>query len=166
MTFTEKCDVLFLADAFQKFRNNSLKNYGLCPSHVLSAPALSWDALLNMTKVELQLTPDPGMFIFFEKGMKEGASYISNRYSKAKNKCFKSYDPKQESKHITYLDASNLYGYAISKFFPTSGYKWIDPKEYELNNHTSHSSKGCAVEVDLEYPKELRELHDYPLAPE
>ena len=45
-----ECDVLLLADVFEKFRNNSLKNYGLCPSHYLSAPALSWDAILNMTK--------------------------------------------------------------------------------------------------------------------
>ena len=47
-----KCDVLLLADVFEKFRNNSLKNYGLCPSHYLSAPALSWDAMLNMTNVK------------------------------------------------------------------------------------------------------------------
>ena len=77
------------------------------------------------------------------------------------------YDPKQESKHIMYLDANNLYGYAMSKFLPTSGFKWIDPKEFDLNKYISNSSKECALEVDLEYPKELRELHsDYPLAPD
>ena len=91
---------------------------------------------------------------------------ISNRYSKANNKYLKSYDPKQESKH-TYLDANNLYGYAMSKFLPTSGFKWIDPEEFDLNKYTSNSLKGCILEVDLEYPKELRELHsDYPLAPD
>ena len=67
-----KCGVLLLADVFEKFRNNSLKNYGLCPSHYLSAPALSWDAMLNMTKVELELIPDPDMYIFFEKGTRGG----------------------------------------------------------------------------------------------
>ena len=91
-----KCDALLLADVFEKFRNNSLKNYRLCPSHYLSALALSWDAMLNMTKVELELIPDPDMYIFFEKGTRGGVSYISNRYSKAKNKYLKSYDPKQE----------------------------------------------------------------------
>ena len=50
-----------LCDVFEKIRNNSLKNYGLCPSHYLSVPALSWDAMLNMTKVELELIPDPDM---------------------------------------------------------------------------------------------------------
>ena len=78
----------------------------------------------------------------------------------------KSYEPKQESKHITYLDANNLYGYAMSKFLVTSGFKWLDPKEFDLNKYTSNGSKGCVLEVDLEYPTELKELrNDYPLAP-
>ena len=65
----------------------------------------------------------------------------------------KSYDPKQEAEHIIYLDANNLYGYAMSKFLPANGFKWIIPKEFELNKYTSSSSKGCVLEVDLEYPK-------------
>ena len=53
----------------------------------------------------------------------------------------------------------------MSKFLSTNGFKWIDPKEFDLNKYISNSSKRCAVEVDLEYPKELRELHnDYSLA--
>ena len=53
----------------------------------------------------------------------------------------------------------------MSKFLPTSGFKWIDLKEFDLNKYTSNSSKGCVLKVDLEYPEELRELHnDYPLA--
>ena len=101
--FYLKCDVLLLADVFENFRNNSIKNYGLCPSHYLSAPALSWDAMLNVTKVKLELISDPDVYILFEKGMRGGVSYISNRYSKTKNMYLKSYDPKQESKHITYF---------------------------------------------------------------
>ena len=63
-----KYDVLLLADVLEKFtKNNSLNNYGLCPSRYLSAPTLSWDAMLNMTKVELKLIPDPDMYIFFKK---------------------------------------------------------------------------------------------------
>ena len=72
-----KCDVLLLADLFENFTNNSLKNYVLCPSHYLGVPALSLDAMLNMTKVELELIPDPNMCIFFEKGTRGGVSYIS-----------------------------------------------------------------------------------------
>ena len=85
-----KCDVLLLADVFEKIRNNSLKNYGLCPSHYLSAPALRWDAMLNMTNIKLELISDPDMYIFLEKGTRGSVSYISNRYSKAKNKYLKS----------------------------------------------------------------------------
>ena len=163
-----KCDVLLLADVFEKIRNNSLKNYGLCPSHYLSALALSWDAILHMTKVELELIPDPDMDIIFEKGTRGGISHISNRYSKANNKYLKPYDPKQESKHIIYLDANNLYGYAMSNFLPTGGFKWIDPRVlFDLNKYTSNSSKGSVLKVDLECPKELRELHnDDPLPPD
>ena len=55
----------------------------------------------------------------------------------------------------------------IMQFLPTSGCKWIGPKEFDMNKYTSNSSKGCALEVDLEYPKELNKLHnDYALAPD
>ena len=62
-------------------------------------------------------------------------------------------------------DTNNLYGYKIPKFFPASGFKWIDPNKFHLNKYTSNSLRGCVLEVNLEYPKELRESHnDYPLA--
>ena len=159
-----KYDVLWLADVFGKFRNNSLMNYWLCPNHYLRAPGLSWNAMLKMRNIGLELIWDPDMYIFFEKRTGGGISYISNRYYKANNKYLKSYDPKEESKHILYLDANNLDGYAMSKFLPTSGLKQIDPKDFDLNKYTSNSSKGCVLEVDLEHPKELQELnHDSPL---
>ena len=164
-----KCDILFLVNAFGKFRNNSLTNYGLFPSHYLSPPALSWDAMLNMTKVQLELITYPGMYIFFEKGIRGEVSYISNKYSKARNKYLKSNDPEHESKHVVYLDANNLYGYAMSKFLPTSGFKWnfFLQKKFDLNKYTSNSSKECVLVGDLEYPKELRESqNDYPSAPD
>ena len=96
------------------------------------------------------------MYIFFEKGMRGGVLYISNRYSKTNNKYLHFYDPKQESKHIICLEANNLYGYAMSKFLPTSVFKWIDPKEFDLNKYTGNSSKRCFLEVELEYPKGLQ----------
>ena len=74
----------------------------------MNAPGLSWDAMLKMAKIKLELIADPDMYIYFEKGTRAGISYISNKYSKASKKYLKSYDPKQESKHIIYLDASNL----------------------------------------------------------
>ena len=76
-----------------------------------------------MTKIQLEFITEPEMYIFFEKGTRGGISHIYKPYSEAKNKYFKSYNSKQESKHIIYLDANNLYGYAMSKFLPTSGFK-------------------------------------------
>ena len=129
---------------------------GLCPSHYLSETDLSWDAMLKMTKNEPELIPEPEMFIFFEKGTSGRISYIPNKYSRANNKYLKAYDPKQESKHVIYLDTNKLYGYTMSKFLPTSGFKWIDPKVFDLNKCTSSSSKRCVLEVDLGYLKGLQ----------
>ena len=83
--FCLKCDVLLLAEVFEKFKKNSLKNYELCPRHYLSAPVLSWDAMLNMIKVELELISDPEMYRLHVQGIRSGVSYISDRYSKANN---------------------------------------------------------------------------------
>ena len=86
-------------------------------------------------------------------------SCISERYIGGNNKYLKPYDPKQESKHIIYLDTNNLYGYAVCKFLLTSGFKWIDSTDFDSNKYSSNSSTVCVSEVDLEYPKELHELH-------
>ena len=91
--YQSKCDALLLSDVFEKFRNSSLKNYGLCPSHYLNSPALTSDAMLNMRKIELQRIPDTDMYLFFEKVMTGRVSYISKRHSKANNKYLKSHEP-------------------------------------------------------------------------
>ena len=84
---------VIISDVFEKFRSNSLTNHGLCPSHYLSAPWLSWNVMLKMTKIEFELIPDPGMYILFEKGTRGGISDISNRYSKDNSKYLESFDP-------------------------------------------------------------------------
>ena len=116
----------------------------------MSEPGLSRDAVFKMTKVKPELIIDADMYILFEKGTRGGVSCISNRYSKAKNKYFHSYNLKQESSHVIYLDVNNLNDYAMSKFLPINEFKWINPKEIDLNKYTSISSKGCVLEVDLE----------------
>ena len=120
-----------------------------------------------MAKINLELITDPDMYIFFKKDTRGGIYLISNRYSKASNQYLKAYDLKPESKHIIYFDANSLYECAMSRFLPTSGFKQLDSKEFDLNKYTSNISKGCFLEVDLEFSKESRELHDdYPLAPD
>ena len=103
------CDILLLAGVFEKFGNNRLQNYGLCSSHYLSVSALVRVTMLNMIKVELEFISDAGMYLFFEKVMRGGVSYVSKRYNKSNNNCLKSYDPKQKSKHLIYFDTNNLY---------------------------------------------------------
>ena len=89
-----------LCDVFENFRNSSLKDYGLSPIQYLSASAVTWDIMLNMTKVELELISDADMYVFFKNGTRNGGTYISRRYSNANHKYLKSYDPNQESNHI------------------------------------------------------------------
>ena len=95
-----KADVLLLADVFQKFLKTYLDDYGLDPCHYFSAPGLSWDAMLKMTKTELENTSDTDAHLFLEKGMRGGISYIAKRQSKI-NDC----ESSKESKSIIYWDA-------------------------------------------------------------
>ena len=158
-----KADVLLLADVFENFRDICIKNYKLDPAHYYTAPGLAWDAALKVTKVELELLSDIDMLLMVEKGIREGVSMISTRYGKANNKYMgDSFDSSEPSKYIQYLDANNLYGWTVSKSLPTHGFKWME--EDKRNNWKNYS---CILEVDLEYPKSLHDLHnDYPLAPE
>ena len=165
-----KKDVLLLADVFEKFISTCLKNYNLDPCHYFSALGLSWDAMLKMTKVELEKISDPDMHLFIEKGMRGGISYINKRYSEANNENCPNYDNEKPKRYINYLDMNNLYGYAMSQYLPYADFKWvknIDKIKQKLMNIKSNSSTGYVLEVDLEYPQELHDIHnDYPLAPE
>lgn len=165
-----KSDILLLADVFENFRKTCLQYYRLDPCHYFTSPRLSWDAMLKMTNIKLELMTDVDMFQFIEKGMRGGVSYIAHRYGKANNKYMLDYDTKKPSKHIIYLDANNLYGYAMSQYLPTGNFKWLSQKKIDrlnLTAYTKDSEKGLILEVDLEYPKELHDLHNsYPLAPE
>ena len=143
--------------------------YGLDPCHYFSSPGLNWNAMLNVTRIELDLTSEIDMHLFIEKGMRGGISYIAKRHSKANNKYMETYDSSEESKCIMYLDANNLYGWAVSQYLPYSGLKWLNQKEtvrFNVDSIEENSSIGYILEVDLEYPSEFHDLHnDYPLAP-
>ena len=165
-----KSDILLLADVFENFRKTCLEYYKLDPCHYFTSPGLSWDAMLKMTDIKLELMTDIDMFQFIEKGLRGGISYIANRYGKANNKYMKEYDDKAPSKYIMYLDANNLYGWAMSQYLPTGGFRWMTQKQIDKTNlalYKEDSKKGLILEVDLKYPNKLHNLHnDYPLAPE
>ncbi|KAL9959301.1 hypothetical protein ACROYT_G032614 [Oculina patagonica] len=163
-------DTLLLADVFENFRKTCLQYYKLDPCHYFTSPALSWDAMLKMTDIKLELMTDVDMYQFIEKGMRGGISYIANRYGKANNKYMKDYDKKAPSKYIMYLDANNLYGWSMSQYLPTGRFKWLTQKQIDdinLAKYKEDSKKGLILEVDLEYNKELHDIHnDYPIGPE
>ena len=126
--------------------------------------------MLKMTNIKLELMTDIDMFQFIEKGMRGGVSYIANRYGNANSKYMKEYDEKVPSKYIMYHDANNLYGWAMSQYLPTGNFKLMTDKEIskiDLGKYKSDGEKGLILEVDLEYPQELHDIHnDYPVAPE
>ena len=108
------------------------------------------------------------MFQFFEKGMRGGTSYIAHRYSKANNKHMSTYDEEMENNYLMYLDANNLYGWAMSQPLPNGGFEWVeDTSNINIDDYLGDEGRGMVLEVDMEYPEELHDSHNgYPLAPE
>ena len=121
--------VLLLCDVFEKFISTSMVYYGLDPCHYFSSPGLSWDAMLKMTGVELELIDDIDVHLFIEKGIRSDVLYIAKRYSKASNKYMSDYDGGKENIYIMYFDANNLYGWAMTQYLPYGGFKWLTKKE-------------------------------------
>ena len=158
-----KSDVLLLDDVFENFRRASLLNYGLDPCHYVSTPGLSWDAMLKMTGINLELITDIDQQLFIERGMRGGISFIAHRHARANNPYMKCYNPEDDKTYIIYLDANNLYGWPMSRPLAYRNFKWVEPKYYA----EKVEGIGYIYEVDLECPSELHHLHnDYPLAAE
>ena len=121
-----------------------------------------------MTDKELEKISDIDKYLFIEKGLRGGNSYIAKRYAKANKKNLDDYDPKKLSTFISYLDMNNLYGWAMSKYLPYGGFKWLkNIDKFDIILINDKSPIGYFLEVDLEYLDELHELHNgFPLAPE
>jgi hypothetical protein len=103
-------DVLLFANAFEKFRDTSMKPNGLEPAHYYTSPGMLWYAFLKKTKVNLELLTDIGMHLFFQKGLRGGISVVSMRLAKAKHPQVEGYDQEKRTSWIKYEDANNLYG--------------------------------------------------------
>ena len=113
------------------------------------------------------------MLLMIEKGIRGGMCHAIYKYAKANNKYTKNYNKDIESSYLEYLGANNLYGWAMSQKLPVNNFKWI--KKYDLSkfdenfikNYNENSDTGYIIEVDVEYPKNLHELHsDLPFLPE
>ena len=165
-----KSDTLLLADVFENFRNMCIKVYELDPAHFVSLPGLAWQACLKKTNIELELLTDYDMLLMVEDGIRGGICHSIHRYAKAKNKYMKNYNNNEESSYIQYLDANNIYGWAMSKKLPVNGFKWLDSDKINedfIKNYNENNDKGYILEVDVKYPKRLHELHsDLPFLSE
>ena len=163
-----KTDVLLLADVMENYRNTCTDNYKLDPLWYYTAPPLAWDAALKISKIELELITDPDMYLMVENGIRGGISTIMKRYAKANNPYANDFDPEKGNTYIQYLDANNLYGWAMSQPLPVGGFEWLPACQLPHWDFICEDDGiGCILEVDLEYPKNLHDTHnEYPLAPE
>jgi len=175
------CDTLQLADVFEEFRKVSIETYGLDPAYYYSTPNYSWDCLLRNTRLvdgkyiidknlggeplELELLTEPDMFMMFEKCIRGGISQVGRQRKAVADLTHK----------LLYLDANNLYGWAMTRLLTILGFKWASEKKItRIEEHLKSGERydldtevGCILEVDLHYPKKAQNKHlDLPLAPE
>ena len=153
-----KTDICHLSDVFQKFSNFAYETYRLDPRHSYTLPGFSWQAMLKMTKIELELILDPDMYLFLMDTIRGGISVCNKNYVVADNKYINKNT--KNNKYLLYLDANNLYGYSMIQSLPYKNFKWS-------NNLTLDKLQTGIYEVDIEIPTNLHDkFKHYPLAPE
>ena len=138
-------DTLLLADVFNNFKDMCIKEYELDPAHFLSLPGLAWQTCLKKTNIELELLTDCDMLLMVEEGIRGEICHSIHRHAKANNKYMKNYNNNEESSYIQYLDANNLFGWAMSKKLPVNGFKWTDNdkiNEEFIKNYNENDKKG------------------------
>ena len=156
-----RTDVILLANVFEAFREVCLKNYGLDPAHFYAAPGLAWKAYLKKTRIRLELLLDPDMLLMFERGIRGGITQSVHRWAKANNPYMGSeFNPDEKTNYLQYLDANNLYGWAMSQPLPTGKFKWVEVKPNEIRKLVKRKDKGYLLEVDVKYPKEFHDSHN------
>ena len=150
--FYLKSDTLLLADVFESVRKMYLETYQLDPAKFLSAPRLAWQAALKKTRVKLELLTDTDMLIMVKEDIRGGLCHYINRYAKANNKCTINYDKNEESSYL-------------NKSWDVNGFKWAeDLSEFSedfLKSYNKKRSEGYFLEVDILYPENLCETHNY-----
>lgn len=165
-------DVLILTDVFENYRDICMKLYKLEATAFVSSPSLSFFSALLHSKIELQLLCDIDMLHFFKNNIRGGVSTCVKRKAVANNPFLPNYDRKKETSYIIYLDATNLYGYAMSQYLPMSNFSWLSAEEItvltkNVSNFSATSNEGYVLECSLIYPEFLHNDHnDMPFCPE
>ena len=165
-----KLDTALLADVFENFRDKHIEIDKLDPAHFLTTPGLSLEACLKKIGVKLELLTDENMFLTYEEGIRGGICNKVHSYVEA-NKYMKNYDKNKKSSFLMYVDANNLYGWAMSKKLPVDGFKRVDDlsmfNEDFIKSYDEKGDVGYLLVVAIEYPKTLRILHsDLPFLPD
>ena len=167
-------------DIYEMFFKNLViffETYELDPRYSYTLPGFSWQAMLKMTEIELDLISDQDMHLFLMDSIRGVICQVNKKFSKADNKYtrnqhneYKNKKIKKKfknklktndlNKYLLYLDANNLYGFSMSKKLPCKNFKWS-------NDLTLDEIQIGIYEVDISIPKELHyKFKDYPLAPE
>ena len=157
-------DVILLANVFESFRTVCMDNYELDPAHFYTSPGLAWSACLKKTGIRLELLQDNDMLLMFERGIRGGITQAVHRYASANNPYMDEYDKNKETNYLQYLDANNLYGWAMSQPLLTGGFRWINCDSWDpvrlVNMLSNDINYGYLLEVDVEYPRDLHDAHN------
>ncbi|XP_075211196.1 uncharacterized protein LOC142318514 [Lycorma delicatula] len=161
-----------IADVFENFRLLCLREYGLDCAYYFTLPGFSFDAMLYKTRVSLELITDYDIYLFLERGIRGGISVCVKKYAKANNPYIpEEYDNKLPHTYLAYLDANNLYGWAMSQHLPKQSFRWVEKEIQQSIADSILSFKddgiiGFIFEVDVEYPEFLHNTHsDLPFLP-
>ena len=153
--------VVLLANVFEAFRGTCLRHYSLDPAHFYTSRGLAWKACLKRTGIKLELLTDPDMLLMFERGIRGGITQAVRKYASANNKYMgDKFNPNEDTTYLQYLDANNLYGWAMSQPLPTGGFRWVDVNPKEISELATRTDKGYILEVDVSYPAELHNPHN------
>ena len=168
-------DVMLLDDVLTAFRKVCLKTYQLDPLHYYTASGLTWVAGLKKTGITLHLLTEEDKYLFVEVGIRGGIGMISHRHAKANHSDIEEvgcYDEDKPTCNLLYLDANNLYGYAMMQYLPVSDFEWLPQKDIDaftlnwLHSIKPNNKLGYIFEVDLHAPIHIDKFSNYPFAPE
>ena len=159
-----KMDVLQLADVFENFVESSTREYKINPLYSYSLPGYTWKAGLKLTNIKLDFIKDKELLLLLENNIRGGiSSVMGDRHVQS-----------DENKQILYIDANNLYGWAMSQYLPTGEFKKLQlPENYsqdqlveDLLQIPDDNEYGYFIDCDLEYPVEIKEkTKNFPFCP-
>ena len=157
-----RTDVVLLANMYKAFREMCLKHCKLDPAHFCISPGLAWKVCLKRTGIRLKLLTDPDMLLMFERGIRGGITQMVRKYAAANNPCIMGdkFNPSEDTTYLQYLDANNLYGWAMSQPLPTGRFRWANIEPNKISELATRTDKGYILKVDISYPTELHNQHN------